>query len=296
MSTLLDCLSYPEFDTYVAPDGTRYNLQKVGGVHDSRWVMDEEGAGMPPIEYVTQRAPYQHGVTPVNYFLQPRVYQLVIRQNFASRSAWQRGRFSLLSAIRPNAQPGANKDFKNTGTLLRSLSNGLVLALDCMVQQGPGFAPRAGKGWDEWSFTETIRFIAFSPVYYDQRLCTVVWSGSTLSGLSSPVVRYEGSWYETPIITLIGPMATPIQIVNAATGAIFGLDYTLVDGETVVIDLRDGHKTVTSSLVGDLVAKVADLAGLTEWRLQPGNQTIVVYAANGAANVHMAYHNRYLGR
>lgn len=58
-------------------------------------LMSEQGLAIPPVNYLTQRGPYQHGDTVVGMRLEPRVIQLVLSKRFitsqdyhASRQRW----------------------------------------------------------------------------------------------------------------------------------------------------------------------------------------------------------------
>src|SRR3990167_9916197 len=102
---------------------------------------------MPQIEYITQRGPYQHGVTVQDYFLQPRVIQMLIRQQYCSRIKLWAGRSNILNHLRPNRQsPGQ----LNTGKLRKYLPDGSIRDLDVLIQEGPRFEARNLK-WDEWA-------------------------------------------------------------------------------------------------------------------------------------------------
>ena len=63
---IVSSLSNQDRITYITPDGVEYMLSP------PVWVLQEDGFGMPPIEYVTQRGPLQHGETVKNLFLRPR--------------------------------------------------------------------------------------------------------------------------------------------------------------------------------------------------------------------------------
>lgn len=159
-----------ETDLFIANNGNQYVLSKP----PERWVMSEEGTGMPPISYVTQRGPYQHGESLRDFFLTPRTIQMIVRHNYCDRAAYWKGRNELLSVLMPNI-PSSPQTVPPTlgvatGVLRKVMPNGVVRDLACIIQQGPNFAARDPKQWDEWSYTETLRFIAHNPIFFDPTL------------------------------------------------------------------------------------------------------------------------------
>jgi len=154
-----------EYHQYIAPDGKVYDLSVAS--RKGRWVMQSSGWGMPPIEYITQRGAFQHGETVKDYFLQPRVIQLLINQSFCDRQGLWDGRASLLDAVRPNRQ--LTETGIQPGTLRRILPDGTKRDIKVFVAEGPAFDPDV-SGWREHSFKEVLRFIAHDPVIYDPAL------------------------------------------------------------------------------------------------------------------------------
>src|SRR5688572_21537598 len=109
-----------EFTDYIGADGNVYPLHVPAPI--GKWAISQSGWGTPPIEYVTQRGPFQHGETVIDYFLRPRVVQLLIRQQFCNRDDYWTGRAALLNGIRPNRQLTPTAILP--GTLRRTLSDG----------------------------------------------------------------------------------------------------------------------------------------------------------------------------
>ena len=170
-----------ESDSYITPDGIEYPLT----APNSRVVFSWEGEGMPPIDYITQRGPFQHGETVLNFFLRPRILQAIIRHSYCSRSAYWDGRADLLDVLRPNRQTPGNI---TPGRLRKRLANGDIRDLDVFILEGPGFAARPGSSWDEWSYSETIRFIAYNPVWFHPTEQT-----QTLTIISSETITFRAA-------------------------------------------------------------------------------------------------------
>lgn len=149
-----------EFDVYLDPLGNEFNL------HDAEvfFIMSGTGHGMPPIEYITERGPLQHGESLIDYRLRPRLITMVTRRRFPCRQDYWDGRDDLLDALRPNRQ--AIGQF-NPGVLRKILPDGSMRDIKVMIESGPAFEPRALDKWDELAFTEILRFVAHDPIFFD---------------------------------------------------------------------------------------------------------------------------------
>lgn len=290
---------------YVRPDGVKYRLH----APPSRVVMTEEGFGTPPMEYIVDQAPFQHGDTVRNVLLQPRPVQLVVMQNFVSRPAYWDGRASLLDAIRPNRVT----DFNNPGSLLYYLGNGDRRQLDVFLDSGPGFAPRAG-GWREWMFTEVLRFTAHDPVWYDPTQQSTVFTVATdnlVFPTTFPItfetfggtaaVAYLGTWLEYPSFTVTGPVSG-LHVHNHTTDDHIALEYDLPAGYSLTIVLN-GVKTITRSDGLNLLNYLSDDSDLTTWSLAPdpvaagGINSVHIQGTgtSGATAATMNWYNRFFG-
>lgn len=275
-------------------------------------LLSEEGFGMPPIEYVTQRGPFQHGESLRDYFLRPRILQLAIRRNMCSRDAYWTKRLELLDILRPNR---VNSACAIQGTLRRITSSGQTYDLDVVVTEGPGFA-QSNDRWDMWSYQEVIRFIANDPTFYNPVAKSVSFTlapNSIVFGNVQPpantvfgwvfgyannivnVINY-GSWITYPTIIVNGPMNS-FSIVNNTTGKHIALAYDIPTGYYVQIGLTYGRKYVQLNTGVDLIGSVS--GDLATFRLEPGNNEIEVrgvdYDPLLAPQVTMSYNERFIG-
>lgn len=275
--------------------------------------MSEEGFGLPPLEYVVDRAPFQHGDTVRSFHLNPRPVQLVVLHNFCSRSEYWDGRASLLDAIRPNRVT----DFQTqeTGKLLYYLANGQKRQLDVLLDSGPGFAPPQG-GWREWSFTEVLRFTAHDPAWYDPAELSAVFLNAVFpTQLVFPItfpisfsavggtqgVQYSGTWPEYPSFDIVGPI-TGLHIHNHSTDKALELLGTIPAGQTATIVLM-GIKSIVRSDGTNLLNSLSDDSDLTDFALVPdpdapaGVNDIHVTGSGTASTtlVTMRWHSRYIG-
>jgi hypothetical protein len=240
-----------EFDELITPDGLIYNL------HDgkTRFLMSSiSGQGLPPIEYITQSGPFQNGETVKGYRLRPRVIQMIHRRTGDDRFDYWDLRTDLLNTLRPNRTSGF------THSVLRKyLPDGSIRDLDVRIDAGPEFGAGNPDQWDEFSFTEGLRFIASDPTFYDPT--SVVNTTTTITETESlnyptdyPVIygpgtnlftsfsiTYDGTWDAFPILTITGPVSSP-RFENTTTGEVIELDYNIPAGRIVTVDLRYGQK------------------------------------------------------
>jgi hypothetical protein len=254
---------------------------------------------MPEIEYVTQRGPYQHGESVKDYFLRPRIVELHIRQNFCSRQAYWDGRAAILDLLRPH---------NGIGILRKVLPNGAKRDLLVNIQSGPKFEPRKNDSWDELSFEEIIRFVAYNPVYFDpdQRSQTFGTSGALTFPLTFPItfasfgntvtVNYEGTWIEYPTIVITGPLSAT-EIINLTKGDRIGLTYNIPAGRYITIDLSYGTKSVLLDDGTNLIGYVSSNSDLATFHLHPGDNVIRVIGTGSslATNVSINWYSRYVG-
>lgn len=294
-----------EFTSFITSDGIEYVLH----FPPIRSVISEEGLGMPEINYITQRGPYQHGETLQDFFLRPRVLQYIIRHQYKCRKDYWAGRAQLIDILKPNRGVAG---VPAPGVLRRVLPNGDTRQLDCIIQSGPAFAPRDPKVWDEVAYTEALRFIAYNPLWYDplDKFATLLFTANantfpmtfpvTFNGGYSRVTSftYYGEWEEYPLIILDGPM-TMATIINQTTGSTIRFIYPIADTSRVVIDLRFGRKTAVLDDTIDVIGGITADSDITTFRLVPGNNDIFARAEGASANfatfITLQWNNRYLG-
>ena len=295
-----------ETDVYISPDGEEYPLHNP----PNRSILTEEGFGMPSIDYITQRGPFQHGVSLIDHFLQPRIVQYVIRNNFTSRSNYWNGRTTLLNILRPG-----RTGLPAVGYLQRRLTNGDSRRLDVLIQQGPKFEPRAPNRWDEWSFTETLRFVALNPILYHPTQQSLAFAPAvvqlifpvtfpiTFGGfVGTIVVSYDGTWIEYPTIEITGPL-TDVVIQNVSTNENITLNTMIPAGYTVTFNLLYGQKTVTRNDGVNMIGYVSDDSDLFSFHLAPdpevvgGLNNIFIFGSDAsvASAVVIRWYRRYIG-
>jgi hypothetical protein len=308
-----------EFTSYISPDGKEYHFDT-----STRFLLTEEGLGMPPIEYITQQGPYQHGETVLDYRLGKRTIQMLVRQNSCSRDEFWINRTALLNAIRPNR----NLIHKmNTGVLRKKFPDGSMRDIYVFIEQGPIFNARNLDRWDEFGYAETLRFVAHDPVFFDPDIDRLSWSllydpalssfwilpftfSFTLSEESysdSKYVIYPGSWLSYPKIIITGPM-TGFKITNVTTGEFIELNYAIMSGETIYIDLPYGNKSVVNDLGINLMGSITEESSITTFHIAPDPEAPLPASTGGrndftisgsgttiTSTVTLEYYVRYIG-
>lgn len=296
--------------TYISPAGEVYPLSVPAPV--GRWVIGASGLGTPPLEYAVTRGPAQNGVTVRDFFLLPRVIQLLIRQQFCGRGQWWDGRASILDALRPNRQLIATAAVP--GTLRFTRSDGSKRSISAFLESGPNFEPSQIGRWDEWAFQEVLRFVCHDPLFFDPAEQAALFTGGeqlvfpivfpitfgSFGGLTA--ITYAGTWASYPTITLTGPMSDP-RIENVTTGEVIQFDFDIPAGVAVTVTLTYGQKTVTDSLGNNLIGVVTPASDLATFHLAaapeaPGGMNQVQVNASGTSvnsAVALTWYSRFFG-
>ena len=313
-----------EWDFYISPDIAidtagviaAADLDDVYSFHNNadRALMSFTGWGYPPVEFVTQRGPYQHGVTLLDYRLHPRVVQYTYRQTGGCRDTYWDNRSGLLNALRINR--GAT-GCTERGRLRKIISDGTVRDLYVVVEKGPVFNGR-GSDWDEWSINETIRFIAHDPVVFNPAQQTGTWTLTESSELVFPItfpiffgtsiinntlnVTYAGTWLTYPIITIVGPL-NGARIRNNSTDEVIELGYDIPAGQILTINLNYGVKTVVDQAGTSYIGIISADSDLATFHIAPdpevagGINELVAEGSNADANtaVVITWFDKYIG-
>ncbi len=299
---------------YITPDGREYNLITP---HDpGRHVLSFQGLGTPPIEYVTQRGPFQDGETVRDFFLRPRTVQILERQNFCDRDAWWNGRSDILNELRPNRQ--TTPDGVTPGRLRFFRTDGTARDLRVFIATGPVFEPRVSNQWDEWSFQELLRFIAHDPILFSTTQTVSAFVIALDADLVFPItfpisfgaglvddtlnITYDGTWETFPIITIVGPIKLP-RIDNNTTGEKLEFTLDIAVGQTVTIDLTEGVKTVVDQTGLNLIGGLTTDSDLGSFHIAPdpeatnGLNVIRLRGSEptGATSVSLSFFVRYFG-
>jgi hypothetical protein len=163
-----------------------------------RFLSSFTGMGLPPIEYIRQRGPYQHGSTVLDFRLQARTIQYIHRRRGCSREDYWSNRSDLINLVRPNRW---SCNFE-PGRLRKIQPDGTVRDINAIIEFGPVFGARNIDKWDEWAFTEALRFVCDDPTWFDPNLQSAVWELTNLENLI-----FYGAALDTPTPVPVSPGA-----------------------------------------------------------------------------------------
>lgn len=302
-------LTQIEFTEYATPDGETYSLN-----NQSRFLMTEMGLGMPDIKWITTKGPYQHGETVVDYRLEPRIIQMLLRQNSCDREKYWDNREQILDILRPNRYLLGNI---RPGTLKKTLANGKRRWIDVFLEKGPTFEARNLNQWDEFAFTETIRFRAPDPTFYDPTPVCLQFTLAISQQLSFPAsfpIQFGGSaintsisttvlgnWISYPSIYIHGPLSS-LKITNESTNQIINLKHAISGDKSCTIVLAYGNKSATMStgenIFNSLTGDIATFCLAPSPLVTGGINTLRVVGIGANLTdtiVEVTYYNRYIG-
>lgn len=271
------------------------------------------GLGLPPVAHASERFAQQDGETLRHIALQRRVLSVpfeILTSSYATMWNTKRDLYGFLSAV------------KSPYIWTATLPDGTVRCLDTYYsgEMSMPFDP----AWGPVVHKDVAQFTAYDPTWYDPTSVLwaysvsgsagtfhwepgglgfdVGWDGSVADGTPASFT-YPGTWRAYPVITLIGPLTTPI-ITNHTTGLVLEFDavYTIDAGETVTIDLAQGYKTVTHSVDGNIADALTDDSDLGTWHIAEhpyavnGVNSVGVAFTGGssASRVYIRFHTRYL--
>ena len=302
-----------EFDQLITVDGETYRFNN----KQDKFVWGITGQGMPPIEYRTQRGPFQDGETPLGFVLRPRSIGLIHRYNNCNRQGYWDNRSELMDILRPNRQlPGQFQ-----GAVLRKiLPNGDKRDLCVFIDSGPNFRGSNRNTWDEFSVQEALRFIAHDPTFFDPdknvQDLTLPTSGedewalpfefsiqfSSDGSAQTDTVMYDGTYKSYPTIIMQGPLTNPV-VQNISTGEKIKLETTITDNTTVTISLEPGNKTIFDDLGNNLIGFLTTDSDLATFHLAPDPEVtdganlfgVAASAIDAGSRIAIEWFTRYIG-
>ncbi len=100
-----------------------------------------------------------------------------------------------------------------------------------------------------------------------------------------------------PIIKATGP-GSFTRVSNFTTGHRIDFDLLLQTGETAVLDLRPGAKTLVSTFAGSINSAILPGSDTNEFHLIPGENSVAIFIDDPLATVQMTWpetHTSYAG-
>lgn len=213
----------------IAEDGNTYNLYSGQNPADMMFL---DGAGMATVRRISQRIPLQNGVVDKGFRLEPRkmTLGLFIRQETEVLADVMRDRLAYIFGP-------TNSPLQLRATRL----DGTVRQIDCFVDGTMDFPQSERMGA---SHKVLVPLYAPDPTFYDPVQVVSATSLTTLPVSSSLFSSAGVTADDWPVIKITGPV-TDLLITHQPVGeAISFSGVTIPAGETWVIDLRPGYKTV----------------------------------------------------
>jgi hypothetical protein len=270
----------------------------------------DEGLAMAPVRRLSERGPLQHGTTDLGFRLDPRKFMLTLTTPQAADIATlYNNRKILINIFKALTIYPVQLEY--------TLPNGDVRQIDCFVDGDLRMDEADRQGYMQKA---AISLTAPDPTFYDptqQTLSFILPAGTnpTTVPLAVPMYvgstninqttafPYAGTWQTNPVITITGPISSPI-ITNQTTGE--KLDFTgtvLLNGDVWTIDTRYGYKTVKDSSGNNQIAALSDDSNLATFHLDVdpvaaggiNNINITNGAATQYTSVVLSFYNRFIG-
>ena len=213
----------------ITEDGGAYNLYSGQNPADMMFL---DGAGMATVRRISQRIPLENGVIDKGFRLEPRkmTLGLLLRQETEALTDIMRDRLAYIFGP-------TNSPLQLRATRL----DGTVRQIDCFVDGTMDFPQSERMGA---SHKVLVPLYAPDPTWYDPTQVVSTTSLTTLPVSSSLFLSAGVTADDWPIFKVTGPV-TDLLITHQPFGdAISFSGATIPAGETWVIDLRPGHKTV----------------------------------------------------
>ena len=298
-----------EFVYYVDPNGVEYPL--FGG---RRVLMSWRDFGNPPINYLSDKGPNQHGVTVRDYRFIERTITLREYERGCLRLDWWCHEGKLIDAMRPNRSSTAQP-----GKILVILPDSTSREIKARLTRGPDGNWNGEGSQAPTDLRENLTFFCGDPFWRDTTQLTSTFTLSPASSClptclstclggsnvinSTTDIVYTGTWNGDQItITLTGPMESPI-ITNETTNQEIKFNYTIAAGETVTVEIQPDLVTVVNNSGTNLIGTIDNISDLVTFFIatesdltSDGTNTIRVVASESstATTVILAYYTRHL--
>jgi hypothetical protein len=172
-------------------------------------------------------------------------------------------------------------------------SDGLLHAVGWFSLTGTRAIPQGHAIWRNgiWIGADNCNTSGNIVQYIIQDSAGLLTIGGRMTGaLAYPgyqTITNPGSASTWPVLIFVGP-GPLYQLINYTTGKRIDFNLTLLAGETVTLDLRQGVKTLTSNFRGNLMASILP-GDLTTWCLAPGANYVAVWIDDATATGTISY-------
>lgn len=263
-------------------------------------VVSIDNIGLGPVRRLTERGPFQVGVSDTGFRFDERIINLVLVSNSTSKAAADGARDDLFWYLRP-ADDSFVLQCTRDDAALRQIDVHVLNIVDAPINEEDRMS-----GFQRYA----LQLMAAFPFWYDPEFGYWVVLGGvdpeqggtnpnqtngyqvptsvpTITVESSGIdylfpVEYAGTADSFPLITVYGP-ASGIVIENTTAGTVLSLpNLALAAGEYIEIDLAFGAKTVVDDSGANQIAEMATTSDIVTWRLVPGTNDVRFTVGSGA--------------
>jgi hypothetical protein len=279
--------------SWISADGTEYPIS------DNHLIMaGSDGRFMPPVDFVEEDIPFQHGSQLREVLVRPREVDLPIYVDGTSEIDLRNQLRTLLRVLNP---------LKGNGKLRITGPDGSQRELTCRYKGGMEISE---KGNSKIGNLQAVVLVlrAFDPFWYDtitkvetftiNQQATSFFPIFPLRLSSSTVfadftVDNSGDVETWPEWIIKGP-GENIYLRNLTTGETLRLNTSLGLGESIRIDTKPFSKTVIKGNNENLFYTIENS---TLWALQEGFNSIRLEMSNATSDssIQLSYKNRYWG-
>ena len=265
--------------------------------------------GAPPVTFLTRKGYQQHGVTEVDYLLEPRTITAELWHSPAcSRQQYWDNRLALHEYLRHNRGGPLLFVLRQPGGSKRAL----------VVRANPGLQfPMPGTDINNWNVDEAVDFLANDPIWFDpDGHSELVVSALDLNlvfpitfpirfgiagSLSSISITYAGTWVSYPTLTLYGPYSQCI-IDNMTTGVRITLSVAITGAERRILTLTPGEHSLVDGFGANRFSDLDVSSDLVDFCLRPDPevaggvnviQATFVGGTVGVSGMQIGWHDRY---
>lgn len=268
-------------------------------ISENHWQIDGmEGRFMPPVSFVEDEIPFQHGSLLRQVNVQPREIDLPIYVEGTNATELRNKLRYLLRILNP---------LKGDGKLKIVSDDGSQREIHCRYKTGMEISEKKNAKIGNLQSVILV-FRAFDPFWYDTTTNVQTFKVNESPGLFFPILPLRlasSTVFADASIDVTGDVETwpewiisgpgqDIALRNLTTGETMQLDVTLELGDTLTIDTRPFKKTVTKN--GENVFyTLSDDSSL--WALHDGENSIQLEMGNATADssIQLSYRNRYWG-
>jgi hypothetical protein len=280
--------------SWISADGSEYPIS------DNHLIMaGSDGRFMPPIDFVEENVPFQHGSLLRGVLVRPREIDIPIYVDGNSEVDLRNQLRHLLRVLNP---------LKGDGKLRITSPDGSMREIICRYKGGMEISEKQNSKIGNLQAVVLV-LRAFDPFWYDTSTIVQTFKLNESTGLFFPILPLRlasstvfadisidntGDVETWPEWIITGP-GENIVLRNLSTGEVMSIDVSLETGETLTIDTRPYHKTVTHNDGSNLFYTLSDDSSL--WSLREGKNSIQIEMANATtdSNIQLAYRNRYWG-